>query len=297
MAKENPSRTIRNSDLKRQSQPIEHETSLFGNIPKERWPLIILFFLVTIGSFVIWSLVGRTVLLEEYTYKVIDRHPHDSTAFTQGLIYRDGIVYESTGKRGQSKIRKMTLEGRIIDEKSLDDKYFGEGLCEVGDKLYQLTWESGVGFIWDKELNKIDEFKYEGQGWGLTYDGTNLIVSDGTATLRFLDPKTFKEVRRVLVRKGEARMPDINELEFINDTIFANVFGDDMIYLISPIDGKVQGRINFSELLPWRKRPDQESVMNGIAVHPDKQNTLLVTGKNWPFIYEVQISKLVDDAN
>lgn len=294
MAKQKP---IRNEDLnslpstphKRLGQP-----DLVFGVPRQRLSLTILFLGVTIGSFIMWAVFQRPPLLDEYTYEVVAEYPHDTASFTQGLVYRDGYVYESTGRYGQSKIRKIKLEdGTVVKEKKLDDSYFGEGLTLVDDKLVQLTWKENTGFVYDLDLNPIGEFNYEAQGWGLTFDGRNLIMSDGTSKLTFLDPETFTPEKSVFVRKGNTRMPDINELEWVNGTIFANIFQDDMIYLIQPLDGKVMGRVNFQKLYPRSQRTSpNEDVMNGIAIQTEKENTLLVTGKNWPKIYEVKLKKL-----
>ncbi|MCP4080819.1 MAG: glutaminyl-peptide cyclotransferase [Planctomycetaceae bacterium] len=294
MAKQKP---IRNEDLnslpptphKRLGQP-----DLVFGVPRQRLSLTILFLGVTIGSFIMWAVFQRPPLLDEYTYEVVAEYPHDTASFTQGLVYRDGYVYESTGRYGQSKIRKIKLEdGTVVKEKKLDDSYFGEGLTLVDDKLVQLTWKENTGFVYDLDLNPIGEFNYEAQGWGLTFDGRNLIMSDGTSKLTFLDPETFTPEKSVFVRKGNTRMPDINELEWVNGTIFANIFQDDMIYLIQPMDGKVMGRVNFQKLYPRSQRTSpNEDVMNGIAIQTEKENTLLVTGKNWPKIYEVKLKKL-----
>ena len=255
--------------------------------------MIILFFGVTIGSFLIWGVFSRPPMLDEYTYEVVAEYPHDTNSFTQGLIFRNGYLYESSGKYGQSKIRKIQLEdGKVLKEVRLEAEYFGEGLAQVGDKLVQLTWKENTGFVYDMELNRLGEFQYDAQGWGLTFDGKRLIMSDGTSKLFFLNPDTYEVQEQVYVRKGGTRMPAINELEWINGIVFANVLQDDMVYLIQPTDGKVTGRINFQQLFPYGLRPDPaEDVLNGIALRPDNGN-LLITGKNWPKIFEVKLKKL-----
>lgn len=283
-------------DIRKQSTggpgTLEETLQQSPGLPPGRWPLIVLFFSITIGSFFVWSWFQRVPNLNEYIYEVVATHPHDSNSFTQGLIFQDGVLYESTGQYGASKIRKIDLEsGRIIKDVDLDDDLFGEGLAAVGDRLYQLTWKEKTVIVYDKELNEIARRRYEGQGWGLTYDGRELIMSDGTSTLRFLDPETFKEKRSLTVRKGDRRMDNINELEYINGAVYANVLNEDSIYQISPLDGKVLGRINMNGILPYNQRRDpRNSVLNGIAVHPN--GNLLVTGKNWPKVFEVQISSL-----
>ena len=291
MAKQKP---YRKDDIDNAAAEATHlaiqPSGLFGGIPRERIPLIVLFFTVTIGSFVVWSMFGRSPILEMYTYEKIAEYTHDMDSFTQGLIHENGFVYESTGQRGESKLRKITLEtGFPVKEVNLASEYFGEGLCRVGDQLIQLTWQEYTGFVYDMDLNKVKEFQYDFEGWGLTYDGIHLIASDGTSQLRFMDPETFDVVRKIYVRKGASRMPGINELEYINGKVYANVYGENMIYIISPTDGKVTGSINFQDLFDTRTLVDpREMVFNGIALRKDNGN-LLVTGKNWPKVYEVKV--------
>lgn len=274
--------------------PASAENDMVFGIPRHRLPLAVLFFGVTLGSFLLWGIFQRPPMLEEYTYEVVAEYPHDTSSFTQGLVFHDGYLYESTGRYGQSKIRKIRLEdGTVVKERKLADKYFGEGLALVGDKLVQLTWKENTGFVYDLDLNPIGEFRYDAQGWGLTFDGRQLIMSDGTSKLYFLNPETYQLENSVFVRKGNTRMANINELEWINGMIYCNIFQDDMMYLIQPVDGKVVGRINFQKLFPRSQRNSpNEDVMNGIAIRSDKENTLLVTGKNWPKIYEVKLTKI-----
>ncbi len=257
-------------------------------IPPGRGPLIALFLTITIGSIVVWSFFIREPNLQQYTYQLVRTYPHDVNSFTQGLYYRDGYLYESTGQRGQSKARKIKLEtGEVIRDVDLDEKYFGEGIAAVGDKLIQLTWESETGFVYDFDLNRLDQFTYDGQGWGLTFDGQFLIMSDGTSELTFLDPQTFQTIRQITVRKGTRRLPNLNELEYINGLIYANVWYEDIIYLISPENGNVIGQLDLRGLYPSRERSGREAVLNGIAIHPEN-GTLLVTGKYWPNVFEIQ---------
>jgi len=293
MSKKDPRKARQRTENPTSSPTYVANDMVFG-IPRHRLPLAVLFFGVTIGSFLLWGIFQRPPMLEEYTYEVVAEYPHDTTSFTQGLIYRDGFLYESTGRYGQSKIRKIRLEdGVVVKERKLDEKYFGEGLALVDDKLVQLTWKENTGFVYDLDLNPIGEFRYDGQGWGLTYDGRQLIMSDGTSKLYFLNPETYQVENRVFVRKGNTRMANINELEWINGLVYCNIFQDEMMYLIQPSDGKVVGRINFQKLYPRSQRNSpNEDVMNGIAIRTDKENTLLVTGKNWPKIYEVKLTKL-----
>lgn len=292
MAKQRPIRNVELEAEATRANALADQELVFGLFPRERLPLIVLFFSVTIGSFILWGIFQRPPMVDEYTYKVVAEYPHDTNSYTQGLIFRNGFLYESTGKYGQSKIRKIRLDsGEVVQEYSLAAEYFGEGLCQVNDKLIQLTWKENTGFVYDMDLKKIDEFSYDAQGWGLTFDGKHLIMSDGTSALFFLDPTTYEVVDKVLVRLGATRMSNINELEYINGLVFANKFMDDMVYLIQPTDGKVVGRINLEKLLPWSRRPTNDSYMNGIAIRPDNGN-LLITGKNWPSIFEIELEKL-----
>lgn len=259
------------------------------SIPRERLPLLILFLTITIGSFVVWTLFSRQPYVDEYTYEIVNTYPHDKTSFTQGLLYRDGFLYESTGQIGESKIRKVDLKtGVPAISKDLDPKFFGEGLAMVDDQLVQLTWQNRVGIVYDLELNELSRFKLDDDAWGLTYDGVNLIMSDGTSTLRFLNPKTFAVEREVMVRLGNGRLGDLNELEYINGLVYANVWKSDLIFMIRPADGKVVGRIDLRSLYPYRERASSEDVLNGIAINPGP-GTLLVTGKDWPNVFEIKV--------
>jgi glutaminyl-peptide cyclotransferase len=224
------------------------------------------------------------------TYRVIHAYPHDSRAFTQGLIYLDGHLYESTGLKGQSSLRMEDLEtGKIEQYAALPAQYFGEGLTNWGSTLIQLTWQSGIAFVYDRfSFRVLRTFHYPGEGWGLTQDGKDLILSDGTATLRFLDPATFREVRRITVRwKGEP-VTKLNELEYIRGEIYANIWYSDRIARISPATGNVLGWIDLSGLLSPDQRTNPDAVLNGIAydAHHDR---LFVTGKLWPKIFEIKV--------
>ena len=203
------------------------------------------------------------------------------------MLLEDGIVWESTGKNGQSSIRKVDLKtGETLNIKKLEDRLFGEGLAMVGDKLYQLTWQNETCLVYDRDLTKLKEFKYDGQGWGLTYDGTHLIMSDGTSRLRFIDPETFDEVRSVYVRKGSQAIGRLNELEFADGYVYANRLDWDSIYKIDPKDGQLKGIIDLGGIWPREQRP-REGVLNGIAVDAEKR-MVIVTGKYCPYIYEVE---------
>jgi len=225
-----------------------------------------------------------------YDFEVVNAYPHDNGAFCQGLVYYDGMLYEGTGQYGASSLRQVELEtGRVLKQFALDRQYFGEGITIVGDSLYQLTWKARRAFVFDpKTFEYRQTLSYRGEGWGLTHNGTHLIMSDGTSTLRFLDPATFKEVRRITVRNGRRRISQLNELEYVDGEIYANIWKSDAIARIAPDDGRVVGWIDLSSLWPARKRPDTEAVLNGIAYDAEGKR-LFVTGKNWPRLYEIRL--------
>jgi glutamine cyclotransferase len=224
-----------------------------------------------------------------YGYRVVRAYPHDRQAFTQGLISRDGFLYESTGLNGRSTLRKVRLEtGEVIQQRTLDPQYFAEGLTDWGHELLQLTWQSHVGFVYDRETFRVNRtFRYPGEGWGLTHDHSRLIMSDGTATLRFLDPKTFQETSRLTVKEGRIPVTYLNELEFVRGEIYANVWQTDRIARISPSSGEVIGWIDLRGLLPANERV-MTDVLNGIAYDAEKDR-LFVTGKLWPALFQIAI--------
>ena len=218
-------------------------------------------------------------------------YPHDPAAFTQGLVFRDGELLESTG-RYPSSVRRVRLEdGVVLQRRELDEDYFGEGLTAVGDRVLTLTWKGGKGFIWDPEtLEPEGEFAYAGEGWGLTHDTTRLILSDGTAALRFLDPETLQETGRVPVTLRGRPVGQINELEWIEGEVFANLWQTDYIVRINPDTGAITGIIDLTELMPDRSDLDPtDAVLNGIAWDPVGRR-LFVTGKNWPKLFEIRLT-------
>lgn len=223
-------------------------------------------------------------------FEVVNAYPHDPRAFCQGLVIHDGVLYEGTGQYGHSSLRQVDLQtGRVIKQFTLDRQFFGEGITLLGDSVYQLTWRSRQAFVFDRETFQYQKtLRYRGEGWGLTHDGTHLIMSDGTSTLRFLDPQTFKEVRRVSVRDGRRRVDQLNELEYVDGEIYANIWKSDFIARISPADGRILGWIDLSALWPLRQRPDAEAVLNGIAWDAENKR-LFVTGKHWPRLYEIHV--------
>jgi glutamine cyclotransferase len=225
-----------------------------------------------------------------YTYKVVNTYPHDIYAFTQGLLISDGEMYESTGQNGLSTLRKVELTtGKVVKKVDVPAQYFAEGLAELKGKLYQLTWQSGVGFIYERDtFKKIGEFRYSGEGWGLTTDGTDLILSDGTNQIRFIDPATFSVKRTISVFGGGLPLDQLNELEYINGEIYANIWKTNSIVKINPQSGKVTGWIDMSNILPEKDRTTQTDVLNGIAFDKEKER-LFVTGKRWPKLFEIQL--------
>jgi glutamine cyclotransferase len=223
------------------------------------------------------------------TYKIVKTDPHDRQAFTQGLQYVNGVLYEGTGQHGQSGIRKVNLEtGEVLQRQPLDAKYFGEGITVWGDTLLQLTWQSEIGFAYDlKTFKQLKTFTYQGEGWGLTHDGTRLIMSNGSAELRFLDPKTLAETGRISVRDGATPVPRLNELEVVKGEVVANVWQTQRIARISPKTGQVTGWLDLGGILDPREAQGTD-VLNGIA-YDAAGDRLFVTGKWWPKLFEIKI--------
>ena len=224
------------------------------------------------------------------TYRIVHTYPHDPHAFTQGLVFVDGHLYESTGIQGQSSLRMVDLEsGRILQNQPVDPKYFGEGLTTWNSTLIQLTWQSHVALVYDRfTFRLLRTFSYPGEGWGLAQDGKSLILSDGTPTLRFFDPLTFKELRRLTVKDHGKPVAEINELEYIDGQLYANIWYSDRIARISPTTGRVLGWIDLKGLLPPSERTSHEAVLNGIAWDPARHR-LFVTGKLWPKLFEIEV--------
>lgn len=225
-------------------------------------------------------------------YEVVAVHPHDPTAFTQGLVFRNGELIESTG-RFPSTVRRVRLEdGAVLVRRELDTTYFGEGLTVFGDRALSLTWQNGKGFIWNPDtLEPIGEFAYSGEGWGLTHDGTRLILSDGTPRLRFLDPQTFAETGGVTVNWQGRPVGRLNELEFIDGEVWANVWQTDAVLRIDPATGNILSVIDLSGLLaPGDIRDPNDEVLNGIAWDRETRR-LFVTGKNWPKLFEIRVTE------
>ena len=225
-----------------------------------------------------------------YQYKIINIYPHDPHAYTQGLFFDDPFLYEGTGINGKSTLRRVDLKtGRPLKVLSLNSSYFGEGITIIKNRIYQLTWKSMKGFVYDKKsFRLLKEFSYNTEGWGITYDTHFLIMSDGTEHLYFLEPDSFK-IRKTLSVASEARpVFYLNELEFVRGEIFANIWGQDVIARISPVTGRVLGWIDLTGLRKLLGADSQAEVLNGIAFRADR-GTLLVTGKYWPKLFEIEI--------
>jgi glutamine cyclotransferase len=253
-----------------------------------RWDLVALFLLISIGGSYLVLAFRPKPSAPQFTYQILKRYPHDTNAFTQGLLMQGGFLWESTGRKGKSSFRKIDLEkNEIVKVVPVPDQFFAEGLTFLDGRFFQLTWQEGVCFVYDAEMNKVREFEYEGEGWGLTTDGNYLIMSDGSSVLRFLDPKTFEEEKRVLVRINGRRASVLNELEYVDGKILANVWMQDLVYEIDPETGTVTNQIDLAGLWPISERP-QEGVLNGIAFNPATKK-LLVTGKLAPEVWEIDV--------
>jgi glutamine cyclotransferase len=225
-----------------------------------------------------------------YTYRILQEYPHDPDAFTQGLVYEDDILYEGTGLTGQSSLRKVDLEtGGILQIHEMASVYFGEGIAVVGNRIWQLTWQNQTAFLYDKQtLSELDTVHYPTEGWGLTYDGTRLIMSDGTATLYFRDPDTFQLLGQVQVYDDQGPVVRLNELEYIEGQVFANVWQTDRIAIIDPGTGRVEAWLDLTGLLDPADVTQAVDVLNGIAYDADTTR-LFVTGKLWPKLFQIEI--------
>ncbi len=224
------------------------------------------------------------------SYRIVHTYPHDPRAYTQGLVFVDGHLYESTGLNGRSSLRMDDLTtGRVLQSATVPAQYFAEGLTNWGSTLVQLTWQSHVAFVYDRfSFRLLRTFHYDCDGWGLTQDGKNLILSDGTDEIRFFDPATFRLVRSIRVKDRGQPVTQLNELEYIHGQIYSNVWHTDRIVRISPATGQVLGWINLAGLLPEDQRSDPEAVLNGIA-YDAVHDRLFVTGKLWPLLFEIRV--------
>lgn len=268
-----------------------------GDISRRRWLVAVagIGVVAGLGAAGTWLVQKmRQSKVPEFTYEIVNRFRHEENAFTQGLVYDGGYLYEGTGQRGQSQLRRVELDtGNVLQHVDLPAQFFGEGITLWQDRIIQLTWESGIGIVYNKsDFRQTGHFTYTGEGWGLTHDGRRLIMSDGTDKLRFLDPETFEERgERLAVQMAGQPVEDLNELEYVEGEIFANVWHQDYIVRISPETGQVTGLINLAGLRPretvggWQ---NSEKVLNGIAYDAENKR-LFVTGKNWPALFEIRL--------
>ena len=233
---------------------------------------------------------GAISAVPVYGYRIVNVYPHDPEAFTQGLVFHDGILYEGTGLRGASTLRKVDLEsGEILQLYPLPSQYFGEGITIYGERVIQLTWQEGTGFVYDKDsFELLETFTYTTEGWGITHDGTHLIMSDGTATLYFRDPETFEETGRVQVYDDNGPVVRLNELEYIQGQVYANIWLTDLVAIIDPQTGQVTAYIDLGGLLASEDRVERVDVLNGIA-YDAAGDRLFVTGKLWPKLFEIEL--------
>jgi len=228
----------------------------------------------------------------KFGYQIVNIWPHDSNAFTQGLILMDGKLLESTGEEGRSSLRRVDLEsGRVLKKVDVPVPYFAEGIAMLNGKIYQLTWQHHIGFIYDAQtFERTGQFNYSGEGWGLATDGQSLILSDGSSRIRFINPTDFKVTRTIDVIDGRNPIDQLNELEYVNGEIYANVWHDNRIATIDPQTGHVNSWIDLNGLIPAGELQDQEAVLNGIA-YDAANNKLYVTGKLWPRLFEIKVKK------
>jgi glutamine cyclotransferase len=271
--------------------PITRKTGLYIQTTKTLLLPYFSIFLWCIIGFSFFSCSPSTDKIPKYyTYQIVEIFPHDENAFTQGLFFEGGLFLESTGRYGNSSVRKVDPPtGDIVKMHELPDQFFGEGLTVVGNHIIQLTWRSKVGFVYDKESLELQkEFSYQTEGWGITYDGNRLIMSDGSAKLFFLDVKTFEQIGTVEVFDRDTPITRLNELEFIHGEIFANVWGTESIVRINPQTGEVTGWISLQGLLDRDTLSRPVDVLNGIA-YDEINNRIFVTGKLWPKIFHITL--------
>ncbi len=252
--------------------------------------IVVVALVVVVGAAIVFFLNDKTAdsSIVNYTYQVINEYPHDPNAFTQGLIMEEGVLYEGTGLYGSSTLRKVDLEtGNVLQTSVLSDGFFGEGITIFEGKIIQLTWKSNKGFVYDRQsFDLIEEFNYSTEGWGITNDGTRLIMSDGTANLYFLNPETFERVGQIEVCDNEP-VTKLNELEYIKGEVYANIWQTDKIAIIDPDSGKVRGWINLAGIYTL-ENSNSNNVLNGIA-YDAEHDRLFVTGKRWSKLFQIKL--------
>ena len=259
--------------------------------------LLIVAFVVASVGFIAFTNLNKTQTnpstVKQYTYTINHTYPHDTSAYTEGLVYNNGSLYESTGGYGTSTLRKVNLEdGTVQQEISLPSQYFGEGLTAVNNTLIQLTWQEHVGFVYDKStFNLIRNFSVSTEGWGLTFDGKQLIMSDGSDKLYFLNPTLLQTVDTVNVHDGNTTINNLNELEYVNGNVYANIWLQQKIVIIDPYTGTVKGWVDMSGLYDTNNPSgNPDNVLNGIA-YDAANNRLFVTGKDWPNLYQITLTQ------
>jgi glutamine cyclotransferase len=252
----------------------------------------ILLVLAAMAGLALSATAPATAQVSRDTVEIVATHPHDRNAFTQGLFIEDGTLFESTGQVGASSLRRVDLEtGTVSRQAQIEPPYFGEGSVQLGDRIYMLSWLSHTGFVFDAEtLERTGTFSYAGEGWGLTHDGTHLILSDGSARLRLIDPADFSEAGTIDVTLGGRPVRRLNELEWIDGEIWANVWQSTMIVRIDPETGHVTGLIDLSGLVPDGLAGSRDAVANGIAWNRET-GQIYVTGKLWPVLYEIRLAE------
>ena len=242
-----------------------------------------------IAILLVASLTLSCVAAPIFGYKVVAKYPHSTDSCTEGFFYLGGLFYEGTGIKGNSALLVIQPEtGKPLQRNELPAQYFGEGIVDWGPNIYEWTWQSHIGFVFDRfSMRKIAEFHYTGEGWGMTHNDKEIITSDGSAILRFRDPKNFNETRHIVVKDGSKTIEQLNELEYVKGEIYANIWHSDRIACISPADGHVIAWIDLNGLLPDDQKINAESVLNGIA-YDARKDRLFVTGKQWPAIFEIK---------
>ncbi len=233
---------------------------------------------------------ANTAAPVKYGYEIVHIYPHDPGAFTQGLVFINGKLYEGTGQEGRSSLREVELQtGNVVKKVDVPEPYFAEGIALLNNKIYQLTWQHQVGFIYNADnFEQVGKFNYSGEGWGLTTDGHSLILSDGSNRIRFLDPDSFHVTKTIAVVDGNLPVNELNELEYVNGEIYANIWHDNRIVTIDPQNGRITGWIDLTGLLPPGDVQDEEAVLNGIA-YDQAGSRLFVTGKLWPRLFEIKL--------